>query len=141
MGEKEWAPSDVFDVFGDSLARRILVLASERPVSADDLAEQLDVSRPTIYRRVNALVDYDLLSEQQQLDADGNHYQTVETTLRQVVFEIEDGGYNVSLEMRQSLADQFESFWSDLDQPTGDGMRRPNDHPDRDPTGTGSDHG
>lgn len=140
MAEKEWEPSDVFDVFGDSLARRILVLASERPVSADDLADQLDVSRPTIYRRVNALVDYDLLSEQQQLDADGNHYQTVETTLKEVVFEIEDGGYNVSLQMRQSLADQFESFWSDLDQPT-DGIERPDDQPDRDPRGAGTDHG
>lgn len=141
MGEKEWAPSDVFDVFGDSLARRILVLASERPVSADDLAEQLDVSRPTIYRRVNALIDYDLLTEQQRLDADGNHYQTVETTLKQIAFEIEDGGYNVSLQMRQSLADQFESFWSDLDQPTQDGRRAFDEHPDRDPTGTGPDHG
>lgn len=141
MGEKEWKPSDVFDVFGDSLARRILVLASERPVSADDLAEQLDVSRPTIYRRVNALADYDLLTEQQQLDADGNHYQTVETTLKQIVFEIEDGGYNVSLEMRQSLADQFESFWSNLDQPTQHGARALDDHLDGDPKGAGTDHG
>lgn len=141
MGEKEWSPSDVFDVFGDRLARRILVLASERPVSADDLSEQLDVSRPTIYRRVNALIDYDLLNEQQRLDADGNHYQTVETTLKQVVFEIEDGGYNVSLEMRQSLADQFESFWSDLDQPGAEETRGVDDQPERSPRGAGADHG
>lgn len=141
MGEKEWAPSDVFDVFGDSLARRILVLASERRVSADELAEQLDVSRPTIYRRVNALTDYDLLTEQQQLDVDGNHYRTVETTLKQIAFEIDDGGYNVSLQMRQSLADQFESFWSDLDHPSEDGAAAPDDRPDRGPKGVGTDHG
>lgn len=139
MGEKEWAPSDVFGLFGDRLARRILVLASERPVSAEDLAEQLDVSRPTIYRRVNALIDYDLLNEQQQLDVDGNHYQTVETTLKQVVFEIEDGGYNVSLQMRQSLADQFESFWSDLDQPSHEASGALDGQ--HDPRGAGTDHG
>lgn len=38
MGEKEWDPATVLDVFGDELARRILVLASGRPVAAHDLA-------------------------------------------------------------------------------------------------------
>lgn len=115
MGEKVWDPTDIFEVFGDPLARRILVFASDRRVSADDLAEQLDVSRPTIYRRLNALIDYDLLRERQEIDAQGNHYQSYESTLRRVTFEIEDGGYNIDLTMRQTLADQFESFWSDLE--------------------------
>lgn len=115
MGEKEWVPSDVFDVFGDALARKILVLASDRPVSAEDLASQLEVSKPTIYRRVNALIDYDLLQERQEIDIEGNHYQSYETTLRRVTYEINDGGYNINLTVRQSLADQFESFWTDLE--------------------------
>lgn len=136
MGEKEWAPSDLFDVFGDPLARRILVLASERPVSADDLADQLDASRPTIYRRVNALIDYDLLRERQQIGRAGNHYQTFETTLRRVAFEIEDGGYDISLTMRQSLADQFESFWTDLEEANAEGAVQPDARTERDPTET-----
>ncbi|MFB6353165.1 MAG: HTH domain-containing protein [Halobacteriales archaeon] len=137
MGEKEWDPSDVFDVFGDSLARRILVLASERPLSADDLAEQLDVSRPTIYRRVNALRNYDLLRERQQIDADGNHYQRFETTLKRVTLEIGDGGYDVSLTMRQRLAEQFESFWNDLEE----SKPEPAVDSEGDPTGSGIHHG
>lgn len=115
MGEKEWSPSDVFDVFGDELARRLLVLASDRPLSANELADQFDVSRPTIYRRLNALIDYDLLREQQEIDGDGNHYQVYETTLRRIAFEIEAGGYTIDMTMRQSLADQFESFWTGLE--------------------------
>lgn len=115
MGEKEWEPSDVFDVFGDALARRILVLASDRPLSADDLAQQLEVSRPTIYRRVNALIDYDLLRESEQIDVKGNNYQSFETTLQRVTFEIDNGGYNIDLTMRQSLAEQFDSFWTGLE--------------------------
>lgn len=125
MAEKEWAPTDIFDVFGDTLARRILILASERPLSADELAEHLDVSEPTIYRRLNALQDYDLLSQQRQLDPEGNHYQTVETTLRKVVLEIEEGGYNVNLQLRQSLADQFDSFWSGLEESQTDATVEP----------------
>lgn len=115
MGEKEWDPADLFDVFGDHLARQILVLASEQPVSAQDLATELNVSEPTIYRRVNALADYDLLAEQQQLDSEGNHYRTVETTLQKLELEIEDGGYNINLQVRQSLTDRFDSFWAELD--------------------------
>lgn len=132
MGEKEWAPSDVFDVFGDSLARQLLVLASDRPLSADDLAQQLGVSRPTIYRRVNALIDYDLLRERQQIDAKGNHYQLFETTLQRITLEIDNGGYTIDLTMRQSLADQFESFWTDLEGSSSEHER--DGYPDDEPT-------
>lgn len=141
MGEKEWEPADVFDVFGDRLARQILVLASERRVSADDLAEQLDVSAPTVYRRVNALSEYDLLAERQQLDVDGNHYQTFETAMKRVTLEIEDGGYTVDLQLRRRLADRFESFWSALEETSPQGRPEPHDRSDADPTGGGTPHG
>ena len=125
MAEKEWDPGTVFDVFGDELARRLLVLASDRPVAADDLAEQLEVSEPTVYRRVNALLEYDLLSEHQEVADDGNHYKTFETALKRASFEIEAGGYNIDLELRQSLVDQFDAFWSDLERSGTAGAREP----------------
>lgn len=116
MSEKEWEPTDVFDLFGDELTRRILVLASDRPLSADDAASMLDASPPTIYRRFNELHEYDLVKERQQIDKDGNHYKTFETTLNKVVLEIENGGFNINLQMRKSLVDQFGDMWSDLGQ-------------------------
>lgn len=134
MGEKEWDPAGIFDLFGDELTRRILVLASEQPLSADELARTLDTSHPTVYRRVNALLEYDLVDEQQQIDAEGNHYKTFETTLNRIAFEIDDGGYNVDIQMRQNLVDQFGGFWSDLgDSGVGEaaGRGERNDHPNR----------
>lgn len=133
MGEKEWEPLDVLDVFADSHARSILVLASAGPLSADDLADQFDVSRPTIYRRLNALVDYGLLAPSQQIDADGNHYRVYETALRRVTFDINDGGYDIDLQLRQSLTGQFESFWTDFGA-TSDGPVDIEDQPEQDPT-------
>lgn len=138
MGRKQWAPTNIFDVFGDELARQILVLTSERPLSADALSEHLDASPPTIYRRVNTLIEYDLVTSRQQVDDDGHHYRTFETTLKRIAFEIEDGGYNIDVQMRRSLVDQFEAFWSDLEDssPRGldaetlpDGDRRSEDNP------------
>ncbi|WP_082677728.1 winged helix-turn-helix domain-containing protein [Haloferax sp. Q22] len=116
MVNKEWDPQSIFDLFGDRLARHILVLTSERAFSADELSNILEVSPPTVYRRVNELVEYDLITERQEIDEDGHHFKTFETTLKRVVFEIDDGGYNIDIQMRQSLVDQFESFWSEFEQ-------------------------
>lgn len=114
MGQKEWDPADVFDLMGDDLTRRILALASERPFSAAELAEAMDASNPTIYRRINALLEYDLVDEHLQIDSEGNHYNTFESTLNRIAFEIEDGGYTVEIETRQDLVEQFDEFWSGL---------------------------
>lgn len=133
MGKKEWSPEGIFDLFGDDLTRQILVLASERPLSADEVSSTLDASRPTIYRRLNALLEYDLLKEQQQIDADGNHYKTFETTLHRVAFEIDDGGYNIDVQMRRNIVDQFDGLWSDL----GESGVRESTEPGRDLERTG----
>lgn len=120
MPDKEWDAENVFDLFGDAIVRHILVLASQKPMAADELAEHLDVSLPTVYRRVDTLANYDLLEEDVELTEDGNHYTTYETTLRQVTFELESGGYNIDIKLRQPLVDQFEAFWEGLDQSSPD---------------------
>lgn len=116
MGDKEWSPTNVFDVFGDDLSRQILVLASERPLSADTLVEDLDASLPTVYRRINALQEYDLVVERQQVADDGHHYKTFETALESVTLEIEDGNCSIDVRMRRSLVDQFDALWMDLER-------------------------
>lgn len=123
MGDKEWEPVNVFDLFGDDLVRQILVLASERPFSADELASHLNSSSPTMYRRLNALSEYDLITERQQIDPGGNHYKTYQTTLNSVTFEIENGGYNIDIQMRQSLVDQFGDLWTGLSSSSPDSIR------------------
>jgi len=114
MAKKEWEPSNIFDVFGDELARRILVYADRRAVSADELADRLDASSPTIYRRLNALADYDLVNEEVQVDGDDHHYRTYETALEEITFAIDEDGYTVEIQIQEGLGDQFVDFWSDL---------------------------
>jgi Fe2+ or Zn2+ uptake regulation protein len=104
-------------VFGSERARQILVLASVEAVSAEEIADRLDTSLPTVYRRVNAMVEYDLLEEDTQVDADGHHYATYETKLQELCVEIEEGGFTIDIEYRRDLVDKFGDFWGDL----GDG--------------------
>lgn len=118
MSEAESGPSSVFDVIGDQLTRQILVAASERPMSAEEIATTFDTSTPTVYRRLDAMLEHDLLEEHQEIDPDGNHYKTFETALRRVAIEIEDGEYTIKFEMRGGLVDQFSAFWAELGENT-----------------------
>jgi DNA-binding transcriptional ArsR family regulator len=110
----DWEPETVFDILGDEEARQILAAANVKPLSARDLAEGLDVSEATVYRRVTACTEYDLLTEGVQVDDDGNHYNVYETNLKRACFEIDGGGYDVNIELRQDLVDQFDDFWGGL---------------------------
>lgn len=125
MGEHEWSPANVLDVFGDSIARSTLVIANERPVAAKELADELNVSPPTVYRRINALVDANLLKEHQRIDHDGNQCKEYETVLDEVTFTVDDEGYTIDIQVRQDIVDDFESMWSDLEQTS----RRTKDSP------------
>jgi DNA-binding transcriptional ArsR family regulator len=117
---REWDPENVFDVLGSEEVRRILALADVQPMSAGELADHLDASQPTIYRRVNACQEYDLLAEDTRIDEEGNHYKVFETTLERVCLEIDDGGFDVTISLRRDLVDRFTDFWGDLEE-GGDG--------------------
>lgn len=115
MGQKEWRPSNVLDVFADTVARNTLVLANGQPVSANKLAETLDVSPPTIYRRIDPLVDANLLKELHRVDPDGNQHKEYETVLEEVTVAIENDGYAVDIQVDRDLTDDFEAMWSDIE--------------------------
>lgn len=117
MSEKEWSPANVLDLFGDSTARAILLLANRDPVAVSELAEALDVSTPTVYRRIGPLVDANLLEERRRIDQDGNQHKVYETILDEVTFKIRGDSYTVDTQIDQDLAEDFESIWSDLESP------------------------
>lgn len=116
MGEKEWRPGNVLDVFGDPIARATLVIANGRPVAVKDLADELGVSPPTIYRRIGPLVDANLLKEHQRAGRNGAQHKEYETVLDEAVFSVEDDGYTVDIQVQQDVTDDFESLWTDLER-------------------------
>lgn len=115
---KEWQPEELFDVLCSGHSREILVAAELEPRSAQDFAEYCNTSLPTIYRRVNALVEYDLLEENLQLDPSGNHYKTYETNFEQVRFAIEreQKRFTADVDLKRDLVDRFGALWEDLER-------------------------
>lgn len=114
MGEKEWSPDTVLDVFGDPIARATLVRASDESVAAKDLAEEFGVSPPTVYRRIDPLVDANLLCERQRIDGDGNQRHEYETLVDEISLDVDGDGVTIDIQVRRDLED-FEDGRSELD--------------------------
>lgn len=105
----------VLDLLGDEYARTILKATDGVAKSAAELHEDHDLSRPTISRRVNRLVDHRLLAERTQIDPDGGHHFSVyEAGIDRLLVRLDDGEFDVQLELRGDAADRFTRMWHQL---------------------------
>ncbi|MFW5919807.1 MAG: helix-turn-helix domain-containing protein [Halanaeroarchaeum sp.] len=92
----------------DDCARTILAATSTRPMTATELTTRCDASGPTIYRRIEALQEQDLLESRTKPDTEGGHHEQVyAATLSQVNVTLRDGSFEVQVERRESIADRF----------------------------------
>ena len=115
----QWDPAGLFEVLASKESRRILAAASVRPVSAKELETVCESSLPTIYRRLNVLVEYDLLSEEQVVDPAADRSKQYSTDLREVTVEIDDGDFDVNVTLKKDTVDRFGELFRDL----GEGQR------------------
>lgn len=107
--------SEIADLLDDSYARDILAETSIEPRSAKMLSEHCDASLPTIYRRIERLQEHDLLTAQQQLAPDGNHYKTYEARLERVSIDLTNGTYTVKItRTKQGAADRFSDLVEEM---------------------------
>lgn len=81
--------AELLDLFGDEYTRRVFEAIAEQPRSARGVVNVADVSRPTVYRRLNDLRDAGLVRTELVLSEDGHHRER---------FEAVAGSLSVSLE-------------------------------------------
>ncbi|MFB6112354.1 MAG: helix-turn-helix domain-containing protein [Halobacteriaceae archaeon] len=105
---------DILDTIGDSEARRILAALSNDSQSAKALADELELSRPTVYRRLETLQEHDLVVHQTRVADDGNHYKVWECNFNSTVISLDDDEYNVRIYREENLPDRFSQLWNDL---------------------------
>lgn len=105
----------VLDLLGDEYARTILRATDGTPKSAAELQENHGLSRPTISRRVNQLVDQRMVTEGTQIDTEGgHHFHVYEAIMDRLVVQLADGEFDVRLELRGDAADRFTRMWHQL---------------------------
>lgn len=105
---------DLLALLGDEYVQAILALTSLGPMSASELGDEIDVDVSTIYRRVDDMLDHDLLVERTRIVEDGSHHNTYEANVGHVAIEVADGELTVGVERRESPAERFTRIWDDI---------------------------
>ena len=105
---------EILDTIGDEHARRVLAAISREPRSAKELAEECDLSLPTVYRRIELLEEHDLVSDRTLVADDGNHYKVYESNFESTVISLEDDEYRVRIYREENLPDRFSKLWDEL---------------------------
>ncbi|WP_331235814.1 winged helix-turn-helix domain-containing protein [Natronorarus salvus] len=109
---EEPPPDELFALLDDEYARAILTEASEQAMSAKALSEACDASLPTIYRRIDRLIECGLVEEYTRIGEEGRHYGVYEATLRRVTVELVEGELAVGVEVdEEDPADRFARLW------------------------------
>lgn len=107
-------PSEIFAILHDEYSRAILEATVEGPKSGEQLSEECNMSRATVSRRVNNLVENGLLVERTQADPDGHHYTEYEAILDHIDIRLDRAGFTVNVDTQESAADRFTSLWEDM---------------------------
>ena len=105
---------EILDTIGDQHARQVLAAISREPQSAKALAEECDMSLPTVYRRIEMLDEYDLIKDRTLVADDGNHYKVYESNFESTVISLEDEEYKIQIYREESLPDRFSQLWDEL---------------------------
>ena len=79
-------PESVLQVFEDEYSQELLNLLGDDPLSCREIANQSDMSRPTVYRRINKLKDAGMLDETTRVDSEGHHKS--QYTLRDITLSV-----------------------------------------------------
>jgi len=90
-------PAATLDVLGDDCARTILIATSEGPKTAKELTKRTDSSSATVYRRINNLLESDLLAECVRFEDDGSHTTAYEATIDALRVRIDGDGITVGV--------------------------------------------
>ncbi len=90
----------VVDVLDDPYTRTILLQTVDEALSADELVDEIETSRSTVYRRIRRLVELDLLKETQELNPDGNHFNTYRARLDRVTINLGTDSFEIDIDRR-----------------------------------------
>lgn len=82
---------ELLELLGDPYTRCVLNAIVDSPKSGSDIVEATDVSKATVYRRLEELCDAGIVESQTVFDPDGHHHEEFEAAVDEVTVEFDDG--------------------------------------------------
>ncbi|KAB1194711.1 helix-turn-helix domain-containing protein [Haloferax sp. MBLA0076] len=91
--------NELLDVLGDTEARALLVALRRESQSAKELGEAAGLSLPTVYRRLDRLSEFGLVTSTTEVRSDGTHYRQYECTFDRTTVSLTPDGFRVNLSL------------------------------------------
>ncbi len=88
--------TQLLPLLGDEYVMQILKTISEAAAPAREIAEEVGVSRTTVYRRLDRLEEVGLVQASMMYNPDGHHKQQYEVAVDRIQLDIGDGSLEVS---------------------------------------------
>jgi DNA-binding transcriptional ArsR family regulator len=92
------SPTELIALLNDEYVREILARIHNEAKPARALAEECDVSRPTVYRRLNRLQDAGLVKEGMQYETNGHHRRTFRLAVEESTLELAESGFEAEVQ-------------------------------------------
>lgn len=109
---------EILDTIGDPYTRNVLAGICRESRSAQELADDMNYSLDTIYRRIEILEEHHLVKSQLNISPDGNHYQIFESNFNSALISVEEDEYSIRIFREGNLPDRFSGLWDELSQGT-----------------------
>lgn len=108
------APEELVDCLGQKYAFTILRALSEGPKSAAEIIEEHDVPRTTFYRRVDELVEMDLVREEGQIDLSGAHSTRYECNVDGIEIRLDGDEVSIQVDRRAEPVERWGAAWHQI---------------------------
>ncbi len=95
--EHDLTTDELLDLFGDEYTRRVYEAIAEQPRCGRRVAEAVDVSRPTAYRRLNDLRDAGLVRTEMSICEDGHHREQFEAVSTSLTVSLDESGIDAMM--------------------------------------------
>jgi len=105
---------EISGLLADETTQRILIETTDEPMSADELSDACGVSPQTVYRRLESLQEYNMVTEDVEIDDDGHHHKVYTATLDQVTIKLTPDGFRFDLSLRERMAARFTQFVTEV---------------------------
>ena len=96
------SPDEVLDLLGDDYARAAIEAIRNEPRSGAEVAAETGMSKPTAFRRLNALAEVGFVAVRRRIDPDGGHHSKVYHLVADSLSVDFDDATTVSVETEQS---------------------------------------
>jgi predicted transcriptional regulator len=86
---------ELLGLLSNDYARAIMAEISDEALPAREIARRLDISRATVYRRLDWLEEAGVLKSEMSYEPNGNHRQQFRVTVDRLALSLESDGISV----------------------------------------------